>query len=116
VLTESDATLYYEPKRPQSAVSQETILEHGIVTGATYRSELPYRGKGEPVSVPQDKQGSPDYLACASFIDSIRTNKRPEADEEKAWREGVAVALGNRAIEQGQRIMLREHVRHTVGS
>jgi predicted dehydrogenase len=115
VLTESDATLYYEPKRPQSAVSQQTILEHGIVTGATYRSELPYRGKGEPVSVPSDKQGSPDYVACASFVDCIRTNKRPEADEQEAWRTGVAVALGNRAIEQAQRVVIRDHVRQTVG-
>ena len=111
VLTESDATLYYEPKRPESAVQQQTIVEHGIVTGATYKSELPYRGPGEPVAVPQDKQGSPDYLACASFINSIRSNKRPEVDEQKAWNEGVAVALGNRAIEKGERIALSDHLR-----
>jgi predicted dehydrogenase len=110
VLTESDATLYYEPKRPESAVQQETIVQHGIVTGATYRSELPYRGPGEPVTVPEDKMGSPDYVACASFIESLRENKRPEADEDKAWNEGVAVALANQAIERGQRIMLREHL------
>ncbi|HWC16818.1 MAG TPA: Gfo/Idh/MocA family oxidoreductase, partial [Terriglobales bacterium] len=111
VLTESDATLYYEPKRPESAVQQQTIVQHGIVTGATYKSELPYRGPGEPVAVPEDKQGSPDYLACVSFINSIRNDKRPEVDEHKAWNEGVAVALGNQAIEKGQRIALAEHLR-----
>jgi len=110
VLTESDATLYYEPKRPESAVRQQTIVQHGIVTGATYKSELPYRGPGEPVAVPEDKQGSPDYLACAAFINSLRTNKRPEVDEQKAWKEGVAVALGNQAIEKGQRIALTYHL------
>lgn len=116
VLTESDATLYYEPKRPESAVQQETIVQHGIVTGATYRSELPYRGPGEPVTVPEDKMGSPDYVACASFIESLRENKRPEADEDKAWNEGVAVALGNQAIDQGQRIMLRDHLGKGAGA
>ena len=114
VLTETDATMYYEPKRPESAVSEETIVQRGIVTGATYKAELPYRGPGEPIAVPEDKQGSPDYLACSSFIDSIRNNRRPEADEEKAWREGVAVALGNQAIEQGKRIVLREHLQNKL--
>jgi predicted dehydrogenase len=111
VLTETDATMYYEPKRPESAVSEETIVQRGIVTGATYKAELPYRGVGETIPVPEDKQGSPDYLACSSFIESIRNNRRPEADEEKAWREGVAVALGNQAIDQGQRIVLRDHLK-----
>jgi predicted dehydrogenase len=109
VLTESDATFYYEPKRPQSAVTG-TIVQHGIVTGATYRAETPYRGPGEPVQVPEDKQGNPDFLACAAFIDCIRNNKRPEADVQKAWAAGVAVALGNQAIDQGKRIVLREHL------
>jgi len=116
VLTELDATMYYEPKRPESAVSQETIVQHGIVTGASYKAEMPYRGPGEPIAIPPDKQGSPEYLACASFIDCLRRNQRPEADEQKAWQEGVAVALGNQAIEQGKRIVLREHVRQNVTS
>ncbi|HLQ50214.1 MAG TPA: hypothetical protein VK129_01875, partial [Terriglobales bacterium] len=83
--------------------------EHGIVTGASYRSEMPYRGPGEPVSVPKDKQGNPDYVACASFIDSIRRNHRPEADEQVASAAGVAVALANQAIDQSKRIMFSEH-------
>ena len=114
VLTETDATMYYEPKRPESAVSAETIVQRGIVTGATYKAELPYRGPGEPIPVPEDKQGSPDYLACSSFIECIRQNRRPEADEEKAWREGVAVALGNKALDEGKRIVLREHLQTKV--
>ena len=109
VLTEKDATLYYEPRKRQSAEAQETILEHGIVTSASYRGEMPYRGPGELVSVPEGKQGNPDYLACASFIDCIRANQRPEADEGLAWAAGVAVAFGNQAIDQGKRITLPEH-------
>jgi predicted dehydrogenase len=111
VLTESDATFYYEPKRPQSAVIQANVVEHGIVTGATYRAEMPYRGPGEPVVVPEDKLGNPDYLACLSFIDSIRRSQRPQADERAGWASGVAVALGNRAIDQGKRIVFSEHLR-----
>jgi len=111
VLTESDATFYYEPKRPQSAVIRATVVEHGIVTGATYRAEMPYRGPGEPVVVPEDKMGNPDYLACLSFIDSIRRDQRPQADERAGWASGVAVALGNLAIDQGKRIVFSEHLR-----
>ncbi len=114
VLTESGATFYYEPKRPQSAVRQATMVEHGIVTGATYRVELPYRGPGEPVAVPAGQQGSPDYLACASFIDSLRRHQRPQADERLGWAAGVAVVLGNQAIDQGKRIVFREHLRQSV--
>jgi predicted dehydrogenase len=114
VLTELDATMYYEPKLPHSAVAQETIVQHGIVTGASYRAEMPYRGVGEPIAIPPDKQGSPDYLACASFIDCLRKNQRPEADEQRAWAEGVAVALANQAIDQGKQIMLREHLRQNA--
>jgi len=91
-------------------VAAETILEHGIVTGASYRGEMPYRGPGELVPVPEGKQGNPDYLACASFIDCIRTNQGPEADERLAWAAGIAVAFGNQAIDQGQRIILPQHV------
>jgi predicted dehydrogenase len=111
VLTEADATFYYEPRGPQSAATQETILEHGIVTGASYRAEMPYRGPGEAVSVPKDQLGSADYVACSSFIESIRSNHRPEADEQIAWASGVAVALGNQAIEAGKRVSFREHLR-----
>ena len=110
VLTEKDATMYYEPRKRQSSEAPETILEHGIVTSASYRGEMPYRGPGEPVSVPEGKQGNPDYLACASFIDCLRTNQRPEADERLAWAAGIAVAFGNQAIDQGKRILLPEHV------
>lgn len=116
VLTETDATFYYEPKRPESAVSQETVVLHGIVTGATYRAEVPYRGPGEPVSVPEDKQGSPDYLACSSFIDCLRKDQRPAADEDKAWAAGVAVCLGNQAIDEERRIVIREHLNTTAAT
>src|SRR5262249_61797809 len=111
VVTAADDTYDDDQKLPLPAVTEATIVEHGIVTGATYRAEMPYRGPGEPVAVPKDKLGSPDYLACAAFIDSIRKDQRPQADEQTGWASGVAVVLGNLAIDQGKRIVFSEHLR-----
>ena len=110
VLTEADGTIYYEPKRPMSAVSEATVVEHGVVTGASYRAELPYRGVGEPIKVPEGTKGNPDYLACASFIDCLRANRRPRADEQAGWNTGIAVALGNEALAENKRVLFRDHV------
>ncbi len=111
VLTEADGTFYYEPATTQSAALAETVLEHGVVTGASYRAERPYRGPGQPIEVPEGKAGNPNYAACESFIQSVRLNKRPEADERVAWAQGVAVAVGNRAIDSGKRELFAEHVK-----
>ena len=110
VLTEADGTYYYEPKTGGSAVPEGLTVEHGVVTGASYRAELPYRGPGQPIVVPEGTQGNPDFLACSSFIDSIRNNRRPQADEQVAWNCGVTVALGNRAIDQGTLVKFAEHL------
>ena len=90
-------------------VPEATVVEHGIVTGASYRAELPYRGPGEPIRVPEGTAGNPDFLACKAFINSVRTKQRPLADEQKGWGEGVAVALDNKAIDEGRRILFAEH-------
>jgi predicted dehydrogenase len=110
VLTEADGTIYYEPKRPMSAVSEATVVEHGVVTGASYRAELPYRGVGEAIKVPAGTNGNPDYLACSSFIECLRANQRPRADEQAGWNTGIAVALGNEALAENKRILFRDHV------
>jgi predicted dehydrogenase len=110
VLTEAAGTMYYEPKLSNSAVSQNTVIEHGIVTGASYRAEVPYSGPGEPIPVPEGEQGNADYVACHSFIESVRNHQRPVADEQTGWRAGVTVALGNKAIDEGRRIMFTEEV------
>ena len=111
MLTEADGTYYYEPKLGASAVPEGLAVEHGVVTGASYKAELPYRGQGRPLTVPAGTQGNPDFLACSSFIDSIRKNQRPKADEQVAWNCGVTVALGNQAIQQEARVKFADHVR-----
>jgi len=108
VLTQDGGTLYYEPSTEQSAVPQESIIEHGIITAASYKAEEPYRGKGKKLEVPSDTSGNPEYLACNSFIDCLRQNRHPEADENVAWKAGVSVALGNQAIDGGNKIVFSD--------
>jgi predicted dehydrogenase len=104
VLTEADGTYYYEPATKSSAVPDEVVVEHGIRTGASYRAEMPYRGPGAPIAIPEGKQGSADFMACSGFISDLRANRRPLADEHAGYDAGVAVALGNQAIETGSRV------------
>jgi hypothetical protein len=49
-------------------------------------------------------------LACREFIDCIRNKRRPKTDEQVGWTEGVTVALGNRALEEGRRIEFSEYL------
>lgn len=110
-VTMEDAIFYYEPKRASSPVSE--VTERGVSTGATYstKGEMPYRGAGSPVKVPEGTEGNPNLLACKSFIESVRNNVRPFADERVGWGSGVSVCLANQAIEAGRRIMFADHVK-----
>jgi predicted dehydrogenase len=111
VLTESGGIFYYERGSTNSAVPQEVVLEHGVLTSASLRAELPYSGPGTPINVPDSTEGNADFQACRSFIQCIRENKRPNADESLAWDSGVTTALGNMAIDTGQRILFAEHAK-----
>jgi predicted dehydrogenase len=113
VLTESDAFIYYEPTA-HPATSPAVVLERGVATGASYRSELPYRGQGTRVEIPTDKAGNADYVACSSFIECLRNSRKPLADERVAWAEGVSVALGNLALQEGKRIVFAEHLHRSA--
>jgi predicted dehydrogenase len=105
-VTMEDAIFYYEPKRAGTPVSE--ITERGVPTGATYstKGEMPYRGPGSPVKVPEGTGGNPNFLACKSFNDTP-----PFADEYVGWGSGISVYLANRAIEAGRRITFADHVK-----
>ena len=98
-LTLQDGAFYYEPARANSAVPQE-LIEQGIHTSATLSTsgDMPYRGPGLSIEIPEDEAGNPNFLAVASFIESVRNDTRPFADEQVGWQSAVAVALGNEAI------------------
>jgi predicted dehydrogenase len=100
VLTEDSGTQYWEPMTPNSAVPDQLAMQNGVLTGASFRSELPYTGQGETFENPQGLEGSPDFIACRTFIDSLRNNKKPELDENIGWQAGICVALGNQAIDK----------------
>jgi predicted dehydrogenase len=110
-LTLADGTLFYEPARERSAVPKE-LVERGIYTTPTLstQGDMPYRGAGLPIEIPEGPAGEPTYQAAASFIESIRQNERPFADELVGWRTAVPVALGNRAIQGQDRIDFADHV------
>ncbi len=116
VLTEGDAVLFSEAKRLKASPVTKVLIDHGIMTGASYLAEMPYRGKGESIPVPDDVEGNANYLACESFIRSIVNHQKPEADEQEGWAEAVAVILGNQAIEEGKRLYFRDYMRKPVGA
>ncbi len=98
-LSLEDGAFFYEPARSNSAVPEE-LIERGVHTSATLstRGDMPYRGGGLPIEVPEGEAGNPNFLAVADFIDCIRNNRRPFSDERVGWASAVAVALGNEAI------------------
>ncbi|MFC1660954.1 Gfo/Idh/MocA family protein [Gemmatimonadota bacterium] len=114
-LTLEDGVFYFEPARANSAVPEE-LVERGVHTSASLstRGDMPYRGAGLPIEVPEQEAGDPTFLASASFIGSIRNDTRPLADEDVGWASAVAVALGNEAVrgkryvEFGDRVEAKE--------
>jgi predicted dehydrogenase len=106
VLTHTEATYFKEPWYPNSAVPPEMTIEHKLITGPTYSAEQPYHGKGD-IPIKGDATDA-DLLACREFIDCIRNHRRPKADENVGWSQGVTVALCNRALEEGRKITLAE--------
>ncbi len=111
-LTLQDGFFYYEPARDNSAVPQE-MIERGVNTAATLATEgdMPYRGAGAQIVVPQEEQVSPDFRAVQSFFDSIREGTKPFANEEVGWRSAMAVALGNHAIYERMWVNFKDYTR-----
>jgi predicted dehydrogenase len=108
VLTHTDATYFKEPWEPNSSVPPELAIGHKLITGPTYSAEQPYHGKGDiPIS---GKVDAADLLACQEFINCIRNHRRPQADENAGWAQGVTVALCNSALEAGRKLTLAEYL------
>jgi hypothetical protein len=103
--------MFYEPARGNSAVPEE-LIEAGVNTTASLSTsgDMPYRGPGEPIEVPEDQRGDPNQLAAASFVESVRQDKRPFADETVGWRTAVSIALGNEAAYNAGRVDFADHV------
>jgi len=116
-LTMEDGTFYYEKDRKKTATpASAEIVERGVATGATYspRGDMPYRGPGAQIKTPEGAAGNPTHMACRSFIDSLRSDKRPFADEQVGWGSAVSVFLANKAIDEGHRILFADHIKADV--
>jgi predicted dehydrogenase len=111
VLTEGDGVFYYEAKKLKASVVTQVLINRGVITGASYMPEMPFRGKGEPIPLPSDVPGNANYLACESFIRCVANHQRPEADELAGRAEALMVILGNQAIEQEKRIWFRDYMK-----
>ena len=100
-----------EPARANSAVQQE-LIERGVHTSATLSTsgDMPYRGAGLPIEIPEDEAGNPNFLAVTSFVESVRNDTRPFADEQVGWNSAVAVALGNEAIRGKHFVEFADHL------
>jgi predicted dehydrogenase len=111
-LTHASGRYNYEPKRAGAAeVEEGQAVRTGLITGPTYRAEMPYSGEAEEFDIPEGNSGSATFLACQSFVDCLRNNKRPQVDEIVGRESGAMVALGNLAIEKGKRILFADHVK-----
>ncbi len=111
VLTLENGHVYYEPARGNSAVPEE-LIEAGVNTTASLSTsgDMPYTGPGKPIEVPEDEAGDPNQLAAASFVESLRQDRRPFADERVGWQTAVSIALGNEAAYGAQRVDFADHV------
>lgn len=112
-VTLEGATFYYKTKAEDKKKVTAEVIERGVPTGASYSvaNERPDLGTGYGVLIPEGAEGNPNFVACESFFENIRANKRPFANERVGWRSGVNAILANRAINEGGRITFAEHVK-----
>jgi predicted dehydrogenase len=111
VLTEGDGMMYSEAKKLKASVVTQALINHGIMTGASYMPEMPYRGKGQAIPLPNNVEENAVLEACQAFVQSVVTNQKPEADEHMGWAEAVAVILGDQSIREGKRIWFKDYTR-----
>ncbi|MBO6575969.1 MAG: Gfo/Idh/MocA family oxidoreductase [Rhodothermales bacterium] len=107
LLTLQDGEIYHEQATENSAIPEE-LLNDPRYTSPTLATDgdMPYRGTGHPIEVPESMQGDPTTLATAAFVEAIRSGKRPEADIHVGWGSGNAVAAGNRAMQTGMPVVM----------
>lgn len=99
-ITMEDATFYYEKKKPGTvaAPSGATVVQNGIVTGASYSTsgEMPYRGEGERIGT-QDHEDS-TLTAVRSFVGAVRGEHMVEADAIVGYGSAIACAVAHGAV------------------
>jgi predicted dehydrogenase len=99
-ITMEDATFYYEKSKHSAAIapSGKTVVQNGIVTGASYstRGEMPYRGEGERIGT-QDHEDS-TLTAVRSFVEAVHGEHPVEADAMVGYGSAIACAVAHDAV------------------
>ena len=112
-ITIEDATFFYESKlsnQPSAdKAASKTIVERGVVTGASYSTagEMPYRGPGERVQT--GTNGDPTLDSVRSFVEAVRGEHGIEADVHVGFNSGVACAVAHDAVFAEQRMMIPKY-------
>ena len=108
-ITIEDATFFYEKNKPSDRpssdkLSNKTVVERGIVTGASYstQGEMPYRGPGEKVQTPSNED--PTFAAVRSFIEAVRGEHGIDADVNVGFRSAIACAVAHDAVYTEQKM------------
>ena len=109
-ITIEDATFFYEKKLSNQPSADKplskTIVERGVVTGASYATagEMPYRGPGEKVQT--GPTSDPTLDSIRSFVGAVRGENAVEADVHVGFASGVACAVAHDAVFAEQRTLI----------
>ena len=99
-ITMQDATFYYEKSKQKSAIapSGKTVVQNGIVTGASYstQGEMPYRGEGE--RVPTLAYEDSTLTAVRSFVEAVHGEHPVQADMYVGYGSSIACAVAHDAV------------------
>lgn len=99
---------------PTRAAKKRTHDAVDVVTGASYRPGTENPGSPTVATIWRDRSGphaDVTHDACAAFCDALRTGKPIFADVRAGWASATAVALANLAVDQGKRVLFRDHLR-----
>jgi hypothetical protein len=83
------------------------------VTGASYRPGTETPGSLQVAEIWRDRTGAHadvTHEACRAFCATLRGGAAPVADVRAGWASATAVALANRAVDEGRRLVLRDHL------
>lgn len=112
-ITIEDATFFHEKKRSNTPTADKaisrTIVERGVVTGASYATagEMPYRGPGERVQT--GTTGDPTLESVRSFVEAVRGEHSIDADVHVGFRSGISCAVAHDAVFAERRPMIPQY-------
>lgn len=114
ILTQDQSVILKEKNllaAPTRARRKRDVVD--VVTGASYRPGTENPGSPTVATIWRDRTGphaDVTHAACAAFCEGLRTGKPILADVNAGWASATAVALANLAVDQGKRIVFREHL------